>query len=160
MTGLASKGLIATLLLLTVGCTGPWIYTDPKLAGSPVPAVKIACESEQTHTVLQGLNAKLYITAINGKSTRRWLTLDTNFPEAAEVAPGRHYLDLMYGKLNSVAHGKVWFDAEEGKHYIARKALRGYSVFFWIEEAGTGKAVGGIPGSEPDLQTRPPPKEF
>jgi hypothetical protein len=150
------KAFLLAVLVAALPACASWVYSDPRLAGTTVPAVKVACESEMTHTVLMGLNQKLFITHIDGKSTSKLLTLGPAFPEAAEVAPGRRYLGLMYGQLNTSARGQVWFDAEPGKSYLVRKALKQYSVFFWVEEVGTGKVVGGIPGSEPERQADAP----
>lgn len=77
------------------------------------------------------------------------LTDKAPYAEMAYVKPGRHYLNLRYTYGPTFADGRVWFDAEAGKTYIIHRKATGYQIAFWMEELGTGKVVGGIPGGEP-----------
>jgi hypothetical protein len=150
------KVFLAIICIALAGCsTAPTIYTQP---GATEKSVKIACESESDHTILTGLNQKVFIAAIDGKSTHSIageLVGRNQYAEAAYLKPGRHYLDIEYLHMNSFAYGHVWFDAEAGKAYVVRRKIKGYEVYFWIEELRTGKIVGGIPGGEPETNQSP-----
>ena len=155
---------VAGISFLVAGCATPRTFTEQGASREASQGAKITCESEHTHTILNGLNQKVFIAAIDGKSTYTIggsLTDTEPYAEAAYVKPGRHYLDLKYRYFDSFASGKVWFDAEAGGSYIIRRKVKGYAIVFWVEDLGTGKVVGGIPGGEPSiddqLNTKSPP---
>jgi hypothetical protein len=144
--------LLAGVGLGLCGCASPRTYTQPGASGEHGRSAKVICESDHTHSILQGLNQKVFIAAIDGKTTSTLtgaLTDTEPFAEIAYVTPGRHYLDLKYSHLNHFAWGKVWFDAEAGGNYIVRRKIEGYSVMLWVQDQQSGKPVGGIPGGEP-----------
>ncbi|MBA4147558.1 MAG: hypothetical protein H0X66_05545 [Verrucomicrobia bacterium] len=158
MTSPVSKLLLMALCLVLCGCATQRTYTQKGVPLDPSASAIIMCDSENTHKFLNGLNKKVFIARIDGKSTftvKGALTDTDPYAEAAYVSPGRHYLDLKYSHYNSYAWGRVWFDAEAGGSYIVRRRISGYSVIFWVEDMETGKVVGGIPGGEPPLGDRP-----
>ena len=121
-------------------------------------SAKIECDSEHSHGILIGLDQKVFIAAIDGKSsfTLSGLLTDTAaYSEIAYIKPGRHYVDIKYTHLGSFADGKVWFDAEAAGSYIIRQRIKGYGVLFWVEDQNTHKIVGGIPGGEPEAEEIP-----
>ena len=144
------------LFLFLVGCesdgTTAGIPKSPATPVGPALLVKISCDSDHAHSMLMGLDHRVFIAAVDGKSTftmAGMLSSPLPYIESAEVVPGRHYLDLRYAYTNLRASGKVWFDAESGHAYIVRKQTSGYDIKFWVEDVGTGKVVGGLPGGEP-----------
>jgi len=151
---------LLVLCLLCAGCASPWAFVAPDAKAASDPLVTVTCDSERTHTILTNLNPRVVITEVDGRFTYSPLRIfvgQRDYPEIAQLRPGRHNLDLRYVHNNTYADGSLWFDAEAGKTYRVRFKLEGYGVSFWVEEEGTGKAVGGIPGSEPDTQ-KPPPR--
>lgn len=133
-------------LLISCGTTQPYRVpgTDESTA-----TIRVYTESDRNHTVFAGLDQRLYIKAIDEKSTVNQLCIQNCAPTEAFVTPGRHNLDLMYAVGNTYANGSIYFDAELGKTYFVRRQTNGYGVRFWVEEVETKKVVGGIPGFEP-----------
>jgi hypothetical protein len=153
-----TKYLFVLICLAVCGCTAPRTYVQAHASRQDGKAAKVACDSSHAHKVLNGLDQKVFIAAVDGKSTFTLggaLTDTAPYAESAYVTPGRHYLDLEYTYLNSFAWGKVWFDAEGGGSYMIRHKASGYELFFWVEDLATGKAVGGIPGGEPPSDQQP-----
>ena len=156
-----TKFIFALLSAVLCGCASPRTFVQPAAAVDRDKSALVTCESEHGHTVLQGLNQKVFIAAIDNKSTftmNGFLTDTAPYAESAYVTPGRHYLTLQYNHMNVYARAIVWFDANAGESYLVRRRIEGYSVMFWVEEANTGKIVGGIPGGEPEKQSRPAPR--
>ena len=71
------------------------------------------------------------------------------YPSSILVTPGIHGLVVKYSSRSGYTNSHLWFEAIEGKQYKLNRKLNGYSVQIWMEDAETGKPVGGIPGSEP-----------
>jgi len=91
------------------------------------------------------------VTRVDGKLAMPIMTvlLSQLFDEPpVHLLPGKHDIALKGTFLNSYACGNVWFVAEAGKHYTANMRVKGYSMYFWIEDDATGKPVGGIKGSD------------
>ena len=109
----------------------------------------VNADSENRHTVFSDLDRRLYITHVDDVSTNNFCF---NWPDChaqeVRVAPGRRYLKLRYAHLNGFAVGTVWLDADAGRKYVVRKRISGYALQFWVEDATTGRTVGGIPGAE------------
>lgn len=149
---------IAFIALLTIAPIGRSLaQTD-----APTPnenSATIIGESEHRHKINRHMDRRILITRLDEKSllkSRLSLVFGiVNYPEQITVAPGRHYIDVQYTYFNTYSNQKLWLDAEAGKTYIVKKKITGYSVQFWIEEADTGKVIGGIPGGEPDEEAEP-----
>lgn len=147
--------LLLAVVLFAGGCastTRPSQAVDtPK--GAAEKRIRVTADSQRERTLFAGLDKRLYITHVDDESTN---TACFHWPdcyaEEVLVAPGRHYLKLKFAHLGSFARTTVWFDAEEGKSYIVRKRLSGYGVQFWVEDASTGRPVGGLPGAEEETK--------
>ncbi|OYY42395.1 MAG: hypothetical protein B7Y56_13370 [Gallionellales bacterium 35-53-114] len=70
--------------------------------------------------------------------------MNSDFPEAMLVDPGRHSMRVEYNYYQSTAHANLWLDAQAEKKYIIRCKVNGNFVLFWIEEEATGQRVGGV----------------
>jgi len=95
---------------------------------------------------------RLSITKIDEISTFDFaasLLSSPAYPTSAIVLPGRHYIGLKYEHGLMFSDSVLWFDAEAGASYLLNANVDGYGVKFWITDASTGRAVGGIPGGEP-----------
>jgi hypothetical protein len=67
------------------------------------------------------------------------------------VLPGKHDIDAYYATSGgmTIARASLWLVTEPGKIYVVKgKDVGGGKARVWIEEAETGKIVGGIKGSE------------
>ena len=139
--------LLAVLSALIAGCA---TIAEPELPTSSVDSgrARISGDSETAHKFWKGLDQRVFITKLDGKSQFR-LSLTSDYPQTVIVVPGRHYLDVQYRLFNMFANGKLWLDAEAGKSYLIKKKQRQYAVSLWIEEADSGRVVGGVPGGEP-----------
>ena len=135
---------VLCLASLMTACT----TTGEVLLGNPASLAgtgkaKITTDSEHDHTILAGLDRRIYITSLDGKSLFR-LGATSDYPEGMLLDPGRHEISIRFLHFNTFANGRLWFVAEREKSYIVRKQMENYSVRLWIEDMLTGRPVGGI----------------
>jgi len=144
--------LILAVLLCSLGCSTPPPYKAYQGEENLSDLALIQCDLEHPRKLFGLIIERFMIMKIDGKSTfslARSLTADQEYAQQALVKSGRHYLDVKYALRRGYASGDLWFDAEAGKTYVVRKAVRRRGIIFWIEEKESGKVVGGIPGGEP-----------
>lgn len=138
--------ILAPLCLAVVlsNCTTTGeVRLDDKTSMAGTGKAKIKTESDHNHTLFPGLDQRVYIANLDGRSLYR-LSTTTDYPEAMLVDPGRHTITVRYNYYNGYAFGRIWWDAEKEHEYIVRRELSGYAVRFWIEDVATHRPVGGI----------------
>jgi len=85
--------------------------------------------------------------------------------EVVTLAPGNHRIHVVAsGYQMPPPHMWLWLKAEPGKDYVLKDEASkadggGFRVRFWLEDATSGQAVGGIAGSDDDPTKDDYPKE-
>ena len=99
---------------------------------------------------------RIRIILVDGKSALNFFKA-MYYGNATEVkvAPGKHDIRLSYSAGFQYI-GDFWLVTCPGKTYIA-KADAEYGVKMWIEDAETGKKVGGVKGSADEPKTKDVP---
>jgi len=140
-----SRMLAASCLALVLSsCTVPGeVRLDDAASIEGTGKARIKTESDHNHTILNGLDQRVYLTNIDGHSLWR-LGSNSDFPEAMVVEPGRHTIMVRYNHYNQFANGRLWWVAEKEHEYIVRRQASGYAVRLWIEDLATHRPVGGI----------------
>jgi hypothetical protein len=88
------------------------------------------------------------IVTLDGKDQHYGL-IHINYPTSIRLTPGRHRIRLGYEDNIWGAYTDLWLEAEAGKAYAGRAQVNpDRTVHLWIEEADTGRLVGGIDGGE------------
>lgn len=150
-TNMRFAAIACALLCAACGPKPPFqAYPGPQLP--PDQHAQIAGMVETDHKVLSGLNEVMMITCVDGVSTRKGPHLAGRhpYPTVAFVTPGRHYVGVMWGVMNTFATGALWLDAEAGRTYRINRAAQREGVRIWLTDATTGSVVGGIVGGEPN----------
>jgi hypothetical protein len=127
-------GALALLLLLTARSS---------LAQEPAT---ITGSESGTHKILRGFNERVILTSVDHHVVGTNLLLALNVTKT--LTPGRHTLGVRYTQGTWVSHAHLWLDAEPGKAYVVRGFSASHGVNFRIEEADTGRVVGGIDAGE------------
>ena len=131
------------LLLLLAGCAGlppSHMYDGPERAASEL--ARVQAESDHEHDVLQGLDARMHITGVDGNNTFQLLgSAITNYPEVVYVLPGTHRFRFQWSQLNSFANIEATFTVEAGHNYLVHKVEDGGRVGVWVEDTTTGQRI-------------------
>lgn len=149
---------ISLLYVVLSGCAAVptyHAYVDKSLSKEKLALIK--CDSEHNNNIFAGFDRRLYITKVDDQSTYSFingLISNQEYPESAYVEPGRRYINVKYQHSNIYAYGKLWLDAEAGKTYEVKTAIKGYKIQFWIEDESSGVLVGGIQGGEPEVGSK------
>jgi len=153
--------LLLYLISNLFGCGSVPVYKGYSGEKNRSELALIRCDSEHNNQFLAGLDKRLYIFNIDGDSTYSFsssLLANQEHPESALVEPGRHYITVRYDYFATRAYGSLWLDAEAGRNYLIKMAIKGYAIIFWIIDEDTGDVVGGIPGGEPKVA--PPSRDM
>lgn len=142
--------VLVAAIVLCGGCSTVPAYKNYPGPERPVSALAhIGGLVEADHKILQGLNEVVLVTCVDGKSTDNFFSLNKHrYPSEALVEPGRHYVGVMYGWMNTYATAALWLDAEAGHTYRINRAVNGYTAKLWLTDERTGLSVGGIVGGE------------
>lgn len=149
--------LIAFALVVPAGMARAQTAEAAPVAGVGRNAT-IKGSATHKHKIYKSYDERLVITHLDGKSLLKvtpafFFTGYAKYPEEISVAPGRHYIDVLYdGGRTTFSNVGLWLDAEAQKTYQLRRKLSGYSIQVWIEEVDSGNIVGGIKGSEPEAE--------
>jgi hypothetical protein len=105
----------------------------------------ISTDSQHEHKVFVGLDDRIYIESVDGRSTKAsmFTTASAVFPETVYVLPGQHKLELLWGNGFYRANGRLTVPTESNHSYVIRQVVRDKKVFLWAEDAATGKSVTG-----------------
>ncbi len=138
--------LLATgcLALVLSGCTTVGeVRLDDSASLAGTGKARIKTESDHKHAILGGLDRRVYIMNVDGRSLWR-MGNSSDFPEAMLVDPGRHTIMVRFDHFNQYANGRLWWIAESEHEYLVRREVSGYAVRLWIEDVATHLPVGGI----------------
>lgn len=142
--------LTCGLLLSCAACSAPAFhqaYPGPMLAPEEhARIVTLPAEKGRTRPV---------ISCVDGKDTSGKSMWVGDYPPEAFVQPGRHYIAVFYESQPYWTEGALWLDAQAGRTYNVSWESQGGRVRFWLVDAETRRAVGGIVGGEPN----PGPRE-
>lgn len=130
------------------GCAPLEVATGPKIyPGEELPSEKIA-KIRFTVYRFHPLFGALESAGIQKVDNTMVFVADDPSTEV-HVLPGKHDIDVYYGGGMTIARASLWLVAEPGKKYIVKgKNVGGGKARIWLEEAETGRIVGGFKGSE------------
>lgn len=134
---------LVPLLAMLSACTAVapvHVYDGPQRPLSELAQVQ--AESEHEHDVMQGLDARMYITHVDGESTFQLaVTAVSDYPEVVYVLPGSHRFRMQWNQLDLIANPEVTFVAKAGRHYKVHKEEMSGRVGVWVEDLATGQKV-------------------
>jgi hypothetical protein len=136
------KACLATMsALLLAGCVPSMQYQA--YMGSRLPAEQevILYSLIDGHEPAGPDPERIVFLCVDGQSTKPFMA---NFAVTNQVMvqPGVHDLLVQYSTGMLFHKGKFELNAEPGKSYLVRRAVNGYQVDLWIEDARTGVHVG------------------
>ena len=136
------RRLLFPLVMLLSACTAMapvHMYDGQPHALSDLALVR--AEGDHEHTVLQGLDARMYITSVDGKDTYQFFGGMWNHPDVVYVLPGPHHYRLLWNQLGTIANPQVSFVAAAGRRYLIHKVEHRAHVSVWVEDTTTGGKV-------------------
>ena len=138
------------LLLLASGCSS--IHSQKGIdLNDKGSFVTISTDTEKNNRILTGLDKRVVITTLNGKSLFR-MGWDFVYPDVVHVNSGIQTIEVRFNHMSNYADSCLWVETKLGENYIVRKEIRAYSVKFWLENIDSGERVGGICGSQPSVK--------
>jgi hypothetical protein len=142
------KSVLSVIFLLIIsGCSS--IHTQKGVdLNNKSSFVTISTETEKENRILSGLDKRVVITTLNGKSLFR-MGWDFVYPDVVKVTSGIQTLEVRFNHMNNFADSCLWVETKLGENYIIKRKIHDYSVMFWVENIDTGERVGGICGSQP-----------
>lgn len=125
-----------------VGCVSTEIlYQPPDIERNSLATVKMKDGSVGVFTV----------DGVQAMSSQEWVF--NKFKSEVLLAPGKHTLRLAFTHNgNTQLIPDVWLVAEPGKTYVLKAVEKEGRVKSWLEDAQTGKEVGGYAGSDDEPQ--------
>lgn len=149
-TILSLLGLTGLIVITLVGCSTPRTYAQGGEIGKG-DLIKVTCDSEHNRATITKLDGELLGSVSSQAAAILFTPARGGGVDIVYVKPGRHEMTIYWKEASRYANSYLWFVAETGKSYVVRakanndRALFKYGTFlFWIEEAETGKHVGGI----------------
>jgi hypothetical protein len=137
--------LTCGLLLSCAACTAPLFH-------QAYPGPMLAPEEHARIVTVSDARGRTWpvISCVDGKDTSGKSILAGDYPPEAFVLAGRHYIAVFYNLHTSWTEGALWLDAQPGRTYIVTWERAGRNIRFFLVDAETGRAVGGVVGSEPN----------
>lgn len=137
----------ATTLL--IACAGTGYRAQNRYEGErpthEVAVLRVGQKGDLRKDVVMAYRG-LDILRVDGTSARRH-DYGLDYVNEIWLLPGKHSVGLRYSRNAAHAQADLWFVAEAGKSYVGKYEQRGMRVRIWLEEADTGRRVGGVAGS-------------
>lgn len=153
--GVSMKHLIFSFLAFQLaGCSSTGYfktYEGPQQPDSEHARVYASVKEGVAANFWAGIYVQTRISCVDGANTKTFTGYGGGggYAPAVLLTPGLHYLTVIFSGGQWQGGSTMWLDAEAGHVYDTKYEQRGRLFRMWLEDRGTGKPVGGLPGGEP-----------